>query len=171
MQFILENLPVLLCIIVGTALVVFETFIPGFGVPGITGCLLLGAGVALTWINHGMQWGLIILLCSLVLCAVSISVSLHSAAKGKLSKSRLILRNDENAGKEAEDMSAFLGREGRTLTVLRPAGMAEFDGVKLSVVSDGEFIPKDTRVTVFRTEGTRIVVKETGDAPQNKKRG
>lgn len=160
MQFVLENLPILLCILVGTALVVFETFIPGFGLPGITGCLLLGAGVALTWINHGMQWGLIVLLCALVLCAVSISISLRSAAKGKLSKSRLILKNDESAGKEAEDMSAFLGREGRTLTVLRPSGMADFDGVRLSVVSEGEFIAKDTAVRIVRTEGARIVVKE-----------
>ena len=45
-------------------------------------------------------------------------------------------------------MEVFLGKEGVTTTVLRPAGMAEFDGVKLNVVADGEYIPKDARVRV-----------------------
>ena len=45
--------------------------------------------------------------------------------------------------------------------VLRPTGMAEFDGVKLNVQSDGEFIPKDVLVKVERVEGARIVVRRT----------
>ena len=46
-----------------------------------------------------------------------------------------------------------------THTVLRPAGMAEFDGVKLNVVSDGEYIPSGCRIVVDRVEGNRIVVR------------
>ena len=46
-----------------------------------------------------------------------------------------------------------------TTTVLRPTGMAEFDGVKLNVVADGEYIPKDVRVRVDHVEGARVVVR------------
>ena len=58
-----------------------------------------------------------------------------------------------------KDMEVFVGKEGKTTTVLRPSGMAEFDGVKLNVVADGEYIPKDVEVRVDHVEGARIVVR------------
>ena len=57
-------------------------------------------------------------------------------------------------------MEVFLGKEGVTTTVLRPTGMAEFEGVKLNVVADGEYIPKDVPVRVERVEGSRVVVRK-----------
>ena len=58
------------------------------------------------------------------------------------------------------DLNYFIGREGVTHTDLRPAGIGEFDGVKLNVVSDGEFIAKDRPIRVQSVEGNRIVVRE-----------
>lgn len=57
-------------------------------------------------------------------------------------------------------MQYFLDKKGTTLTVLRPAGTVDFDGVKLDVVSEGDFIPKDTEVKVIKVEGRRIVVRQ-----------
>ena len=54
----------------------------------------------------------------------------------------------------------FLGKEGVVLSTLRPAGIAEFDGVRLNVVSDGEYIRKNAQVRIDKVEGARIVVKE-----------
>ena len=159
MEFVTWDILILLCLLGGVSLVVLEVFLPGFGLPGISGCILLTISIALTFIYHGSTAGLIILLAALALCAVSLTISLKSASKGKLSKSSLILSNEENNGIETADTSALLGKEGITLTVLRPAGMAEFDGVKTNVVSDGEFIGKSAKVTITQIEGARIVVK------------
>ena len=52
----------------------------------------------------------------------------------------------------------FIGKTGTAHTPLRPAGIAELDGVRLSVVSDGDFIKAGTPVRVDRVEGKRIVV-------------
>ena len=43
-QFILANLPAILCLLAGFTLVVVEMFIPGFGLPGISGIILLVVG-------------------------------------------------------------------------------------------------------------------------------
>ena len=96
-----------------------------------------------------------------LLCIV-LSICLHSASNGRLSKSRLVLHDVATQADKSEinDMGYFVGREGVTRTVLRPAGMAEFDGVKLNVVSDGEYIANSARVVVDRVEGNRIVVRE-----------
>ena len=47
LAFILANLPLIICLIAGVALLVVEVFVPGFGLPGISGMVLLVAGVAL----------------------------------------------------------------------------------------------------------------------------
>ena len=44
------------------------------------------------------------------------------------------------------------------VTRLRPSGVADFDGVRLDVVSDGEFIDKGTPLVISKVEGNRIVV-------------
>ena len=52
-----------------------------------------------------------------------------------------------------------MGREGVSLTPLRPSGNGDFDGEKLDVVSDGAFIPQGARIRIVRVEGLRILVK------------
>lgn len=161
LEFIAANLPILLCFLIGVGLLVLEAFMPGFGLPGITGVVLQVIAVALTWVWHGPVAALGMLLIILSVLAIAISVSLRSVANGKLSKSRIILRDTESneAGyRSTQDTEIFLGREGETATVLRPTGMAEFDGVKLNVISEGEFIPAGVKVRIVRVEGGRILV-------------
>lgn len=159
-QFILENLPAILCLMSGFVLVVVEMFIPGFGLPGISGIILLVVGVALK--ARSPLEALIIASVIILLLCVALSISLRSAAKGRLSRSSLVL-SDVLDGKASEvsevDLKFFIGHEGVSCCALRPAGIAEFDGVKLNVVSDGDFIESGVPVRVERVEGNRIVVR------------
>ena len=45
------------------------------------------------------------------------------------------------------------------MTTLRPTGSADFDGVKLDVVSDGEYIEPGCPVEITKVEGRRILVR------------
>ena len=162
LEFIAANLPILICFVIGIGLMVLEAFMPGFGLPGISGIILEVVAVALTWMNHGPMAALGMTLIVLSILAIAISMSLSSAANGKLSRSKLVLNDTESneAGyRSTEDLDVFLGKEGVTTTVLRPTGMAEFDGVRLNVVSEGEFIQSGTRVQIVRVEGSRILVR------------
>ena len=162
LEFIAANLPILICFLIGIGLMVLEAFMPGFGLPGISGIILEVVAVALTWMNHGPVAALGMTLIVLSILAIAISMSLRSAANGKLSRSKLVLNDTESneAGyRSTEDLDVFLGKEGVTTTVLRPTGMAEFDGVRLNVVSEGEFIQSGTRVQIVRVEGSRILVR------------
>jgi membrane-bound serine protease (ClpP class) len=55
--------------------------------------------------------------------------------------------------------SSWLGRVGRATTPLRPAGIAEIDGERIDVVSEGEMIEAGTTIVVSRVDGNRIVVR------------
>ena len=165
LEFIAANLPILICFVIGIGLMVLEAFMPGFGLPGISGIILEVVAVVLTWMNHGPVAALGMTLIILSILAIAISMSLRSAANGKLSRSKLVLNDTESneAGyRSTADLEVFLGKEGVTTTVLRPTGMAEFDGVRLNVVSEGEFIQSGTQVQIVRVEGSRILVRTIG---------
>jgi membrane-bound serine protease (ClpP class) len=45
------------------------------------------------------------------------------------------------------------------MSILRPSGKARFLDQIIDVVTQGEFIPPNTSVTVVRRDGMRVVVK------------
>lgn len=162
LDFILANLPIILCFLAGVGLLILEVFLPGFGLPGVSGIILQFITIWLTWASYGPVAALGMTIVILAVVAIAISISLKSAAKGRLSRSNIINRHQESfqEGYSATgDMEVFLGKEGVTATVLRPAGIAEFDGVRLNVVSDGEFINANTHVRIERVDGPRILVR------------
>ena len=161
-SLLLNNIPVMIMLLVGVGLLVFEMYVPGFGVPGISGIALLVLGFVL--LGPTLAQGLVLFAILAAILCVALSICLYSASKGRLSKSKLVLNDVAVPADTAEnnDLNYFIGKEGVTHTALRPAGIGEFDGVKLNVVSDGEFIGKDKRIRVLSVEGNRIVVCEIG---------
>jgi len=157
LEIVLANLPILVCFLLGLFFLIIEVFMPGFGLPGIAGVLLEVASIVMTYIRHGGLAALVITLLILAVVAISISIALR-----RLPQSSVILNETESVSDgyvAVQDMEVFLGKEGITTTVLRPTGMAEFDGVKLNVQADGEYLAKGVRVQVQRVDGPRVVVR------------
>lgn len=150
-----------LVLILGVTFVIVEMFHPGFGAPGITGGILLVLGIIL--IANTLQQALILIILILAVLGIALSVVLHSATSGRLSRSPLILTDTqlrEMGYIGTNDLEYFLGKEGISTTVLRPSGVVDFDGVKIDVVSEGEFIPQGRSVKVIKVGGSSIVVRE-----------
>ena len=60
----------------------------------------------------------------------------------------------------ARELPLAPGMRGRSLTILRPSGKAEFESHVVDVVTEGEFIAPETPIAVVATDGMRVVVKE-----------
>lgn len=58
------------------------------------------------------------------------------------------------------DLSALVGRAGRSMTVLRPAGKIEIDGTIVDAVSVEGFIEENTPIKVTKYENTQVYVKK-----------
>jgi membrane-bound ClpP family serine protease len=124
--------------IIGFLLVILEIFNPGFGVPGALGAIFLVIGVVVTMES---------LIDAIIMIVIILAVLTDSL-------------NEEGGFQGTEDLKVFLGKEGTTLTALRPAGTAEFNGTRLDVVSEFGYIEKDTKVKVIDVEGRRVVVEK-----------
>ena len=160
MEFITSNLPLLLCGIIGFILLLVEALMPGFGIAGISGIILEVVAIYLAWANHGIVFGLCVTLALLIVTGLAIYLSYRSVLKGRLSKSSLVLKEQEAPLEDvSSDLKSRIGRSGTAATPLRPGGTVEMDGVRFPASSEGDFIPKDTRVEVTGVEGSRLIVR------------
>ena len=149
-----------LCFILGFLFVLVEMFHPGFGFPGVLGGILLFAGVGLTAKTFAELLGMLIII--VVILCIALTMVLKSATKGKLSRILVLheAQKKETGYVGSNDLQNFLGSEGITTTILRPAGSADFGGIMLDVVTEGGFINRDVIIKIIEVRGRRIVVRE-----------
>ena len=140
-------------------LIIVEVFLPGFGLPGIGGIVLVGAGVVMVGMHFGSLTAVGTLLVIIAVLAVLISWVLRQASRGGGKRSDLFLQERDDLRTQQEDMKVLVGKSGTTTSVLRPAGIGDFDGVRLNVVTEGGFIEKDMPIEIVRVDGSRIVVR------------
>lgn len=163
MSILFANLPTALCLLLGAGLMIAEVFLPGFGLPGISGLVLIGVGVVLTSAHFGLTAAVAVLLVVVAVLAVLITFLLRQASNGGMKRSRLFLNQKEELH-DKTDMQILVSKKGETLSVLRPAGIGDFDGVRLNVVTEGGFIDKGQPVEIVRVEGSHIVVRQRAEA-------
>ena len=164
------DLGALIFVIVGIILLVTEMIVPGFGLPGIAGaaCCLVGLAMGSDSIL-GALFSLAIILLLLVIAAVLIFKVLFNNKRKK--KSVLILNETiDSVSNEAVSDGAkqLLGKEGLTLTRLRPTGFAVIDGKRLDVLAEGGFIEKGVRVRVCDVRGLQISVVKAENGGEEK---
>ena len=161
MELFAGNLMLILSLIIGSALVIVEAFIPGFGVAGFFGIVLEVIAIVSAWRNHGTVFALILTLAVLLLIGTAVFLSYRSAMKGRLSKTPLILKEQEDVSPAVADssLSRWIGREAVTVSALRPIGFIEIDGERICAASVGALIEKGKPVMVSGVEGSHVTVR------------
>lgn len=160
----------ILLFIAGLALIAVEIFvIPGFGIAGISGIVLVVASLFLA-LTGGLQFfdfeiigtAIIQLAIALIGSVVGILLIAKFLPKSNIFN-KLVLAEEETADKgfvSYPSAKELVGKEGISLTDLRPAGSAEFNGQRYDVVADWDYIEKGKKIVVLRVEGIKVVVKE-----------
>jgi membrane-bound serine protease (ClpP class) len=145
----------------GLTFLLVETHIfPGQGIAAVIGLMLLFLGMF--WALGGSQNAVFAVTVSTILTLVSLIGFFAYLPKSPVWK-KLGQQMQQRASLgyvTADSQMHFLGRTGHAVTVLRPSGAAEIDGVRLDVVTEGEFLDPGTPVIVIRVEGGRIVVDD-----------
>ena len=163
----------------GVLLIFFEVFIlPGFGIPGIAGLLLLFGGMLGTFVggDGGLfpdspteQSNLLYGLLTMILSLVSAGVGMYFIAKHLGSVpllGRLIL--DDESDREDRLLSQIpigdtdippVGAVGTSITPLRPSGRASINDKVVDVVSDLGYVDAGEPVRVVAADVYRVVVE------------
>lgn len=155
-------------ILTGSALLALEVFvIPGFGVAGVFGVILLFLGLTLNLVGQGVTpralldaVGQIALAAVLVLAG---SIALLRVLPRLPFGRRIVLSTELSEGggeaRPSRGVPIQPGTRGIALSPLRPAGVADIQGARTDVVSEGEYVPSGEPIEVIRMDENRIVVR------------
>lgn len=148
-------------VLAGLTFLLLEAHVfPGFGIAGVSGLLLFFLGMF--WSLGGSQNAVFALSVSTILTIASIvgffAYLPRSAVWKKMGQQ---MQQRASLGYvTSENLSHLLGRTGRAVTVLRPSGAADIDGIRVNVVTEGEFLEIGTPLVVIKVEGSRVVVDD-----------
>jgi len=149
-----------LLFMIGLGFIIAEFFVPG-GIVGLIGgalviISLLFTGESVVHMAYSILIAMAIAIIGMVVLVKFFGKNLHLLSK-------LILKDattTEEGYVSNVNRIELLGKEGITLTPLRPSGSVIVGNEKLDVVSDGSYIDSDKKVKIIEVEGSRIVVRE-----------
>ena len=161
----------LLLFALGAGLLVVEIVaIPGFGVVGLAGIAVMAASLVLTQLGDFEFWSIeeisevVGRLALSAIGAVVLSLAMLRALPRFAAFNRLILKSQTSASEgyvsaptQSDDF--LIDQEGVTLTDLRPVGVGVFDGRRLNIIAEGEFIEQQRPVKIIEARGNRVVVR------------
>ncbi|MGH7214851.1 MAG: NfeD family protein [Tepidisphaeraceae bacterium] len=175
---------------IGLVLLALEIFVvPGFGVLGISGIVLMIGGLVMTFVGNApglprvwsfsgtweaLQTGLVVVV-SGIICSFFLSLWLRRYLPKLPYFNRLILTTSvgstelpgEAPSGDAHDPAHAwppVGSEGRAVTDLKPGGSVEFRDIAgnsrvVAVLSDSGYVMRGASVVVREVGGNRIVVR------------
>jgi membrane-bound serine protease (ClpP class) len=165
----------ILVFVIGVILVVVEIFvIPGFGVAGISGIVLMFVSLVLSLINNvnfdfeGVEIGDIGVAVTTVVVGVfgGFILSLYLGNKVFTSNTGMFRNMSLKSVQNVSDgfvcietgMFALKGKKGVSKTVLRPGGKIFIEGEVYDAVANSGFIDKDVNIVVTKVEATQLYV-------------
>jgi membrane-bound serine protease (ClpP class) len=151
---------VLLLFIIAVVFIYVELFLPG-GVFGAFGLVAFIASISLAFKFYGVT-GFWIAVAEIVAAVVIVMIGLKRFPQSRAGKVLILGRSLEKklGFSGTDDFGKYIGKQGVSLTELRPAGIARIDKMRLDVVTEGTFIDKGKILQVVEVEGNRIVVRE-----------
>lgn len=178
----LTGLEVIAVFVIGVCLVVAELVLfPGVVVVALLGVLLMVGALLWTMVDYypgAPQWpslDMFLLPLANLGTAVGLSAVVIYFLAAFFPKvpglRRIILSAAQPAGDSLSPAPAAgaafatvrTGDRGKTLSMLRPVGRAEFGGEVCDARAEGEFVPAGTPVTALRIEGSEVVVEKSKD--------
>jgi membrane-bound serine protease (ClpP class) len=166
----------LLIILAGVIFIAVEIFvIPGFGVAGILGIVLIFTGMVLalqgfTLPDPELPWELDIFIHNIIsvlaICTFSMLLSIlafryllpHIPIAGRGPFLNATLKNSH--ADSFESMGINIGDKGVALSLLRPSGKADFNGNRVDVLSQSEYINKGEMIEVIELTKNKIIVEK-----------
>jgi len=154
---------VILLLVLGCLLMLAELILPTAGILGAAGIIMLVVGIVIAFVNGGLSQGLTTLgLVGLFLLLVSIFVY-YIWPLTPLGK-RLILQaqpEDDSVATMPQnaELVGLIGRYGKAVSLLRPAGVVDFEGRRVDVITEGMMVEAGSWVKCVDVKAGKVIVR------------
>lgn len=147
----------ILLLVIGVLAIVLELIMPGYDgfIGGIVGVLSLVASaiLAILFVPNGIFLVGVNLSVLGLACWIFFTYIRRNQFNGKI-----VLQDTLAEDLPALDFASLVGKEGKTLSIMRPYGEVDFNGIRVEASSGGPMIERGARVKVVETQATKVVV-------------
>ena len=156
---------IILLLVAGIILAMMEILLPSGGLLGIlSAAAMLGSLVLAFKESTGVGFvflGIAALLTPAVII-IGFKIFPHTPVGRKMILKPQVETVAERGsdGVSEENYLPLLNAVGKTVTALRPSGIAEINGQRYSVITEGQLVDKDVSIVVICVEGNSIVVEQ-----------
>ncbi len=147
----------------GALVLIAELFIPSHGLLTFVGIGLLIAGIVQTFRFGGEKAGTI----SILACLVALPAFAVAAVKiwpktwvGRRVAPPNPVATVRDTSVPVEEISRYIGRTGKVVSSLRPVGICEFDGRRVSCIAEFGMLEAGAVVEGVRAVGGQLAVEE-----------
>ena len=144
---------------VGILVIIAEIIIPSGGILGILAAGVFGYSLYIVFAQVSATAGMVFVLADLAIIPVLVYFGLKVLARSPVTLRTRLSKKDGVTSQDTAQ-NALLAMEGRTVTDLRPSGVAVIDRQRVDVVTRGEYIEKETGIVVIAVRGNQVVVKQ-----------
>ncbi|MFC2100645.1 nodulation protein NfeD [Bacteroidota bacterium] len=165
----------ILLFIIGVILIMVEIFaIPGFGVAGVSGIILIVVALTLSMVgNFGFDFHFvngrdiakaffIVVIASFFSLVLSILIGQRIFTTNIFGNLALNTVQNANEGYTSSDnqLKTLIGKKGIAVTILRPAGNVEINGDIYNATAETGYIEKGEEILVVKHETTSLFVRK-----------
>lgn len=156
----LAGLEAITLFVIGLILLILEVFVPG-GILGIIGAS--GIVISLFVAGYDLTHMALSILVAFIVAVVAFFILYKTAGEERGLFRKIVLRDRTTTAEgyiSRASRTELVGREGVSITPLRPAGTMLLDDERIDVVTEGSYIGINKPIKVVYVEGMRIVVRE-----------
>ncbi|VGO21799.1 NfeD family protein [Pontiella sulfatireligans] len=144
-------------LLAGFVLIGTEIFIPG-GILGICGSVAWISAAVVGAQNFPAPWNMLSAFALLFMGILTFVVWIKYFPKSRVGKSLSLSEDTASYKSHTTDERLPTGAVGEAVSTLRPSGIAKFDGKRIDVVADGEWIEAGQPVKISSTSGGHVSV-------------
>jgi membrane-bound serine protease (ClpP class) len=123
----------------------------------------VGVGVTLTF-AHDTTTGIVTLVIVVITLPIIGGLLLHYWPRTRIGRKFILAGPREDAtlagGSVNQGLERLRGRYGKTISALRPAGLTEFDGVRVDTITEGMMIEPGQWVRCIDVQAGRVIVRQ-----------
>jgi len=149
---------VVVLLVIGILALVLELIMPGYdGFMGaIVGILALVASAVLAVLF--VPWGWLFVGLNFTVLAICVFFGWQYIRRGQF-HGKVVLSEALADDLPRIDLAGLIGKEGKTVTLLRPSGEVDFNGTRIEVTTtSGQMVERGTMVRVVETNANKVMV-------------
>jgi membrane-bound ClpP family serine protease len=154
-------------IVAGLALLVAEIFIPSGGLLFVASCGAIIAGVVMAFVYGDTSTGMLTLVAVFVIVPVLATGMLYLWPRTAMGRRFILPDQDATLAQMPVnlELEQLRGRFGQARSDLRPAGVVDFDGRRIDVITEGMMVAAGAWVRCVDVKAGKVVVRQV-DKPR-----